>query len=346
MRIMKNHLRPLKVKWSIFGSAIILLIFITISETSRKYLNPFSHISNFSSDDRFNYEDIRKIDAKKGEAVKFWDEIFQLIWENRLRLSNYELRNAVSYTKTAGKKIKNTKEVLLSKAKISNKILKEFETRHKNLLEWLPSKLPTTTYHLGTNGIVFVGGGRYSWLSYLSLLGLRETGSILPVEFVLPTQDNFEEELEFCIEILPKLNASCVVIPETFGARAMHKWNNKIKSFQFKSLALLASSFQNVLLLDSDNIVIDNPDPFFESDLFKKYGMITWPDYSGRTISPHFYNISGAVVNERKRVRYMSLPINFIESDNNLLEAETNSVPFHDLEGAVLTHQRNRVNSL
>ena len=88
---------------------------------------------------------------------------------------------------------------MLSKVVIPDKVLKELKTRHESLLEGLPSTLPTTSYRLGTNGIVFVGGGRYSWLSYLSLLGLRETGSILPVEFVLPTQGDFNEELEFCI---------------------------------------------------------------------------------------------------------------------------------------------------
>lgn len=152
---------------------------------------------------------------------------------------------------------------------------------------------------------------------------------------MMPTYSDYEEELEFCTEILPKYNASCVIIPQVFGDSAMNKWKKKFKSYQFKSLALMASSFQNVLLLDSDNIVIENPDPFFDSDLFKRYGMITWPDYWVRTISPHFYNISGTEVNERKRVRYNRLPIGYAEADNNLSETEKDFVPFHDLDGAV-----------
>jgi alpha 1,2-mannosyltransferase len=218
---------------------------------------------------------------------------------------------------------------------MSEKAFKEFKETHKILLEELPSGSPTTTYNPGSIEILFIGGGRFSWLSYLSLLGLRETGSKLPVEVIMPTYFDYEEEIEFCTEILPKLNASCLVIPEVFGASVMTQWNKKFRSYQFKSLALMASSFQNVLLLDSDNIVIENPDAFFDSDLFKRYGIITWPDYWRRTISPHFYNISGTEVNKRKRVRYDRLPIDYTESDDNLLETEKDSVPFHDLDGTV-----------
>ncbi|CUM49769.1 unnamed protein product [Debaryomyces tyrocola] len=339
MILVGSYLRSIRVKFTVFGAVLVLLILITISETWKydSYISPISIKGYYASisNEKFTDEDIRKFKADKTEAYTFWNKVFKIIRENRLHLNKSELRNAISYTKVSGKKITNTKEVLLSKAIISDKAFKELQVRHKNVLEELPSELPTTTYNLESNGIVFVGGGKFSWLSYLSLLSLRETGSKLPVEVIMPTYFDYKQELEFCIEILPKLNASCVVIPDAFGASTMNRWNKKIKSYQFKILAVLASSFQNVLLLDSDNIVIENPDPFFDSDLYKKYGMITWPDYSERTISPHFYNISGTEVNERKRVRYDRLPIGYTESNDNLSDAERDSVPFHDLDGTV-----------
>lgn len=339
MVLVGSYLRSVRVKCAIFGTVLVLLLFLTISETWKydSYISPISIKGDYASisNVRFTDEDIRYFNANKEEAYTFWDKVFKIIRENRLHLSRSELRNAISYTKVSGKKITNTKELLLSKAVISDKAFKEFQVRHKNVLKELPSWLPTTTYNVESNGIVFVGGGKFSWLSYLSLLGLRDTGSKLPVEVIMPTYLDYKQELEFCIEILPKLNASCVVIPDALGASTMNTWNKKIKSYQFKILALLASSFQNVLLLDSDNIVIENPDPFFDSNLFKKYGMVTWPDYSERTISPHFYNISGTEVNERKRARYNRIPIGYTESDDNLSDAEKGSVPFHDLDGTV-----------
>ena len=338
MVVMGSVLRSLKVRCTIFA-AVLVVIFVIISETSEQYESTLSPISikgyyNSFSNERYTDGDEQN-HANKKEAFAFWDKVFKIMNENRLKLTNAELDNAISYNKVSGKSKINTKEALLSKATISEKAFKEFKEGHKGLLDELPSELPNTTYNLGSSGIVFVGGGKFSWLSYLSLLGLRDTGSKLPVEVVMPTYSDYKKEVEFCTEILPKLNASCVVIPEVFGALVMTKWNKKIKSYQFKSLALMVSSFENVLLLDSDNIVIENPDPFFDSDLFKEYGMITWPDYWRRTISPHFYNISGVEVNEKKRVRYDRLPIGYAESDYNLLESEKDSVPFHDLDGAV-----------
>lgn len=154
-----------------------------------------------------------------------------------------ELDSAIIYRKTSGKDEANTKEALLSKADISDKAFNELRVRHKNLLRKLPPELPETTFNLNSNGIVYVGGGKYSWLTYLSLLGLRESGSRLPVEVIMPTYTDYEEELEFCTNILPKLNASCVVIPEVFGPSVMKRWNKKFKSYQFKSLGIMASSF-------------------------------------------------------------------------------------------------------
>lgn len=325
------------MKFAFFGAILILLVFVIIHETSKETysLTPISLKSNWSSNERNTVKDDENLNVNKIKAQIFWNNLFETISKNSLDLTKDEINNAITYTRDSERKETYTRDVLLSKATISDKAYNEFKTKHKRLLQEIPSEIPTTAYKPGSNGIVFVGGGRYSWLSYLSLLGLRETGSKLPVEIIMPKYVDYEEEIEFCNEILPKLNAKCVIIPDIFGPSVMAKWNNKIKSYQFKSLALMVSSFQNVLLLDSDNIVIENPDPFFNSDLFHKYGMITWPDYWRRTISPHFYDIAGVSVNEKKRVRYDRLPIGYDKSGNNLEENGQDSVPFHDLDGTV-----------
>ena len=41
----------------------------------------------------------------------------------------------------------------------------------------------------------------------------------------------------------------------------------------------MVTSFEHILLLDSDNMIVSNPDEIFESKLYHQYGMITWPDY-------------------------------------------------------------------
>ena len=46
-----------------------------------------------------------------------------------------------------------------------------------------------------------------------------------------------------------------------------------------KVFAILACSFDEVLLLDGDNIPIADLAPLFESDEFRKTGAMFWPDF-------------------------------------------------------------------
>ncbi|ABN64522.1 type II Golgi membrane protein [Scheffersomyces stipitis CBS 6054] len=267
----------------------------------------------------------------------FWNKIFTIISEAKVNITKDDLPKAVKFlAKSEQKEGPNTKEVLLSKAEISDDVFKEFKDKHDQFLDVLPLKISESAYKKGTRGVVMVGGGRFSWLSYLSLIALRETGSQLPVEIVMPKLQDYERELEFCNTILPKLKATCVVLHETLGDEIMEKWSSNFANYQFKSLSLLMSSFEQVLLLDSDNIILSNPDSIFETKLFKYYGMITWPDYWKRTISPKYYQIAGIDVNERKRVRFNRFPLNVATSPGeNVDHEDMNNVPFHDLEGAM-----------
>lgn len=54
---------------------------------------------------------------------------------------------------------------------------------------------------------------------------------------------------------------------------------NTYCGFQIKPFAILASSFQDVLLLDANNTLLATPDCLFEYDEYKKYGAVFWSDY-------------------------------------------------------------------
>ncbi|KAK6461029.1 type II Golgi membrane protein [Scheffersomyces coipomensis] len=266
---------------------------------------------------------------------RFWTKIFQVLEECKVDDFGEGLYKMIDYTSESIKG--NTKEALLSKAFIGQKSLEELKLKHQMVLQRLPSEIPSYAYKKGTKGIVMIGGGRFSWLSYLSLIGLRETGSLLPVEILLPSPNDYENEKDFCDTILPPMNAKCVLLSESLGETVYSEWNKKFANYQFKALSLIASSFEHVLLLDSDNIVLSNPDTIFGSSLYKHYGMITWPDYWSRTISPKFYEIAGVDINESHRVRYNRFPLNVASRAEPNLSGSKNKgdVPYHDLEGAI-----------
>lgn len=138
-----------------------------------------------------------------------------------------------------------------------------------------------------TKGIVSAAGGPYLPTFVVALRMLRRTGSKLPVELFV--KDWVEYEPYICEVVLPQLNAKCVVLSELIplGDRG-----RKIDHFQIKSFAMLFSSFESLIWMDSDIILLHNPERLLRADPFTSTGLVTWPDFWSNTASPVYFNIS------------------------------------------------------
>ena len=164
---------------------------------------------------------------------------------------------------------------------------------HQSFVDDMHSKIPNyfPTEGASKRGIVTVAGGYHFPVFMVSLRMLRRTGSTLPVEVFLPNEDDYEEEI--CEKILPQYNAKCITLTSIFNSGdGTHKPAKGIEKYQYKIFSLLFSSFEEFLFLDSDSFPIQNPDPLFDSEPFKRTGMITWPDIWATSASPIFYLIS------------------------------------------------------
>lgn len=95
---------------------------------------------------------------------------------------------------------------------------------------------------------------------------LRQHGSQIHIEFLLANKDEYERFI--CEQYLPLLNARCIILTdltsndETDGNPPFEVFN-----YQLEMVALLSSSFNRVLLLDSDSVPLVNPD---KSDFLKR----------------------------------------------------------------------------
>jgi alpha 1,2-mannosyltransferase len=144
-------------------------------------------------------------------------------------------------------------------------------------------------------GVVTVAGGEFFGPSIVGIRMLRQTGSTLPIEVFLANWEEYEPRV--CEEVYPSLNARCIVIsdyvkPEDEKERV--EGMPEITHFQLKALALLLSSFQQILYLDSDSIPLVNP----QSELFSRppythTGFVGWPDFWLGTEAAEFYAIAG-----------------------------------------------------
>lgn len=144
-------------------------------------------------------------------------------------------------------------------------------------------------YIPGTKGIVSSAGGHYLPTFVVSLHMLRRTGSQLPVEVFLNEWDEYDPYI--CEVALPKLNAQCKVLVDMLTADGTESYSG-IKSFQIKPIAMVFSSFEEVLWLDADCVPLHDPSILLDSQPFTSTGLVTWPDFWGSTIAPVYFEIS------------------------------------------------------
>ncbi|KAI4728944.1 nucleotide-diphospho-sugar transferase [Aureobasidium sp. EXF-10728] len=161
-------------------------------------------------------------------------------------------------------------------------------TQHTELLQGLDSISALQTAHkriYNGTGVVVVGGGEYFGPAIIGIHMLRRSGSSLPVQVFVADESEYEDSL--CKDYLPKLGAECLILSDFIqGFEVTH--------YQLKSLAMLLSSFEHVLYLDSDSIPLLDPEAeLFATGPYTSTGLVIWPDFWISTESPSFYTVAG-----------------------------------------------------
>ena len=163
---------------------------------------------------------------------------------------------------------------------------------HKTFVKGLTGKhAPEAVYNPGTRGVVAAAGGKYLPVLVIGLRMQRRTGSELPVE-VFMARSEYEEYA--CTNILPSLNARCVIFEDILDV--VPHTSGQVEHFQYKAIALLFSSFDEVLFTDSDSFPVQNPEILFTTEPFLSHKMIVWPDFWINSASTQYYNISSQKV--------------------------------------------------
>ncbi|BFZ53807.1 mannosyltransferase [Savitreella phatthalungensis] len=154
------------------------------------------------------------------------------------------------------------------------------------------------TFSEGAKGIVTTANAKYIPIFLVSLRMLRKTGCNLPVEVLIDNWSKYDPVV--CESILPSMNAACVVLSELFDAAPNAQ---EPTSYQFKLFAMMFSSFQHVLFLDSDAFPVRDPTDLFTTAPYSTHGLVLWPDLWAITISEHYYHIAG-IPYESRSSRY------------------------------------------
>ncbi|KAJ8902717.1 hypothetical protein NDN08_006037 [Rhodosorus marinus] len=110
-----------------------------------------------------------------------------------------------------------------------------------------------------------------------ALRRIRQAGCQLPIEIFYQAG-----------ELDPSNEAVREILSEVGNIELREIDNKSYRRYYTKIYAVRFSSFDKVLLLDSDNLVATNPEYIFESKEFIEHGAIFWPDHWHPDFSPLF----------------------------------------------------------
>jgi len=155
----------------------------------------------------------------------------------------------------------------------------ELESRRKQWHDFIENKLlPYASYRdrFSGRGIVIVAGNQKSIKRVRVILrALKKLGSQLPIEIHYWDNEMNEEQQKEISSMWPKMYFNDLSAPSNI-LETNH--NGLYINYQLKTAAVMNSRFAEPLLLDSDNIPIMDPESLYESEAYKEYGTLFWPD--------------------------------------------------------------------
>lgn len=152
--------------------------------------------------------------------------------------------------------------------------------------------VPVYPKHLfAGRGVVMIAGGRYSGYAAIALGSLRLTGTTLPVEMWMPHKSDDPDN--WCDELLTS-GAQCKFFTDYIPSSLLYGPSPQFShGYQYKVLAMLLSSFEEVLLLDADNHALTIVDGIFDAPTYREHHSLFWPDYWTHTGSPWLPYVMG-----------------------------------------------------
>ena len=217
--------------------------------------------------------------------AQFWKEFQPVLEEYDPDCPSPERTGAAASTRFNPNKEEKRPDFI----KMPESDVKKMSKKHAGFVEAIDTLKPH--YVPGTRGLVTTAGGQYLPVLTISLRMLRHVGSTLPMEIFLASDEEYERHI--CDVVFPQLNARCVVLDHIWKAAPEAR---NISAYQYKPFAMLFSSFEEMLFLDADSFAIRDPNILVSSDPFRKFGMVTWPDFWGSTASRIYYKIASQYV--------------------------------------------------
>lgn len=123
----------------------------------------------------------------------------------------------------------------------------------------------------GRGIVICAGGPRYLTCAWVAIKALRHVGCELPVEVWYLGDDEGDPDW---ISLVEPLGVTCI---DALKVAKRHP-HPRLGGWESKAYAILHSRFNEVLLLDADNLPTIDPTYLFDNEQYLATGAIFWPD--------------------------------------------------------------------
>lgn len=144
-------------------------------------------------------------------------------------------------------------------------------------------------------GIVISGGGKkYINSTYIIVSLLRKVHKCnLPIEWWYIGEEEMSQDVKLRLEA-EFTDVTCRDLSQAELVNGHKLLNYNVRPcYETKPLAILASRFEEVLLIDADNMPFKDPSCLFEIETYKKTGNYFWGDFWRGTYDTSIYTILG-----------------------------------------------------
>lgn len=153
-------------------------------------------------------------------------------------------------------------------------------------------------------GIVICGGGaRMFSNAWVCLRMLRKMGCRLPVQVWYLGRQEMDPTME---RLLTPLGVSCVdatALNAVWPARFNGGW-------ALKPFAIINCPFEEVLLLDADNVPVRDPEYLFDAGPYQEHGAVLWPDVGRLTPEASAWKLFGVPFRDEPEVESGQVLVN------------------------------------
>ena len=255
-----------------------------LRERSRHLFPALSHVKNGTRVEANKGSESSSDATSRGQLqpglLRFWERTSKalLLAKPQVSLPDEHIEALINNYGSVGKSIQHRQDLI----KLSDEDVESLRQSHAKFVDKISLLAEDLPYERGTQGIVTTAAGEFVPILVVSLRMLRRTGSKIPVHVFMESNEVYENDV--CERILPSLNATCFLMSDVLDEVPQKL---PITKYQLKVFAMLFSPFDEVLMLDADNLAIEQPDHLLNSEPFTSMGFVSWPDYVRAHHSPH-----------------------------------------------------------